>query len=486
MKEHLGIFWNRVVTYFGTMILSGIMGLIVWLIAIDQVNPLVTREYGESIPIVARGLDPSLMPVQDLSRESVRVSLRAPLQIWDNIQPRDVSAYIDLTNYAAGPHEVPIHVETADSDIVVTTIDRRLLRLQLDDVMTKTVPVRAAVMDNAEYGYAWDSPQVEPPTVTVVGPAQQVNQIVAAEAPVYLRGATSQVERLQTVNLLSRSDQTVSNVRAEPAAVDISIPVERWPGRRSVAVRVKLVGQPAFGYRLVRVTPDPSTVVLYGDALALDQVPGSVETESLSLEGATGDVRARLQLLLPEGVNASEGNSVAVHAEIVPIEDSRTVTLRPIVRGLGPNLRANFSPETVDIILSGPLTLMNSLGPDDIYASLDINGLEAGNYVIEPNVIGPAEIRTEGSLPETVEVVITSVITQTTPATNPGGTIPPPSNGTPEATMAGTPVAQPTVTSSPVSSSLPPATPADVPSMATSAQTVRETPTNQGVATPTP
>ncbi len=481
MKEHLGIFWNRVVTYFGTMILSGIMGLIVWLIAIDQVNPLVTREYAESIPIVARGLDPSLMPVQDLSRESVRVSLRAPLQVWDTIQPRDVSAYIDLTDYLQGPHEVPIHVETADSDIVVTTIDRRLLRLQLDEVMTKTVPVRAAVMDNAEYGYAWDSPTVEPPTVTVVGPAQQVNQIVAAEAPVYLRGATSQVERLQTVNLLSRSDQTVSNVRAEPAAVDISIPVERWPGRRSVAVRVKLVGQPAFGYRLVRVTPDPSTVVLYGDAMALDQVPGSVETESLSLEGATGDVRARLQLLLPDGVNASEGNSVAVRAEIVPIEDSRTITLRPIVRGLGPNLRAAFSPETVDIILSGPLTLMNSLGPDDIYASLDINGLEAGSYIIEPNVIGPAEIRTEGSLPETVEVVIASVITQTAPATNPGGTIPP-SSGTPAATMAGIPIAQPTVTSSPVSSSLPAATP----SMATSSQIVPETPTSQGVATPIP
>ena len=134
MKEHLRIFWNRLVTYLGTMILSGIMGLIVWLIAIDQVNPLVTREYSDSINIVTRGLDPTLMPVQDLSKESVRVFLRAPLQTWDTIEPRDITAYIDLSNYAKGPHEIPIHVETNNNDIVVTSVDRRLLRVQLDEV----------------------------------------------------------------------------------------------------------------------------------------------------------------------------------------------------------------------------------------------------------------------------------------------------------------------------------------------------------------
>ena len=466
MKAKLRTIWGLLVNYLGTMILSGIMGLIVWLIAIDQVNPLVTREYPDALPIEVRGLDPTLMPVQDISKESVTISLRAPQQTWDAIEPQNLLVYVDLTDYTKGPHEVQIHVDTSNRDIVVTTVDRRFLRIQLDDVMTKTVPVRVAVMDSAEYGYAWDSPTVNPPTLTVVGPAQQVNQVVEAEAPVYLRGATAQVERLQTVSLLNRSNQTVSNVQAEPAAVDISIPVERWPGRRSVAVRVKLIGQPAFGYRLVRVTPDPSTVVLYGDAAALDEVTGSVETAPLSLDGATGDVRSRLDLILPDGVNASEGNNVAVIAEIVPIEDSRTVTLRPIVRGLGENLKAAFSPETVDVIVSGPLTLMNSLSSDDIYATLDINGLQPGNYVIEPNVIGPDNIRTEGILPETVEVAISSLLTPT--LTAPGsGTIPPVSNTTPEAGPSPSPPEMSTATG----------TPADLSVTATHLPSVTATPT---------
>lgn len=429
IKEHLRTLWQAVVNYLGTMILSGLMGLIVWLIAIDQVNPLITRDYGDSIPIEARGLDPTILPVQDLSRENVRVHLRAPQKTWEEIQPQDIVAYVDLSGYEKGAHEVPIQVEATDRDIVITSLDRRMLRIQLDDLMTKTVPVRVTVLDSAEYGYSWDLPTVSPEMVTVVGPAQQVRQVAVAQAPVYLRGATTQVERLQTVTLLNRLDQATTNVRAVPAAVDIVIPVERWPGRRAVAVRVKLVGQPDYGYRLVRVTTDPSNVVLYGDATMLEQVPGFVETAPLSLDGATDDIRARLELILPEGINASEGNSVAVNAEILPLEDSRTLTLLPILRGLDPTLRAEFSPETVDVILSGPLTALNSLGSDDIYVTLDASGLLPGSYVVEPTVIGPAEIRTEGILPETVEVVVRSLLTSTLTTT---GTIPSVATATPE------------------------------------------------------
>lgn len=423
MKVHVSQLWRDIFRSLGTFILACIMGLIAWLIVIDLANPLQTRYYPDALNIEARGLAPGLMPIQALSQETVRIQLRAPELRWPNINADDINVFVDLSGYAAGAYELPIQVETASTDLEVMNVDRRVLRVQLDEVMTKTVAVQATVMDSAEYGYSWETPVVEPVTVTVTGPAQKVSQVVSAEAPVFLRGATTQVERLQTVNLLNRLGQVVENVSARPTTVDISIPIERWPGRRTVAVRVKLEGEPALGYRLVRVTPDPSNIVLYGDATALDQVPGYIETAPLSLDGAITDIRARLDLLLPDGVNASEGNSVTVNAEILPIEGGRTITLRPFVRGLTENLEADFSPETVDVIISGPQTSLSSLESDDILVTLDVNGLSPGSYSITPNVIGPSEIRAEGSLPETVEVVITSTLTDTEFLG--GGTIPP-------------------------------------------------------------
>lgn len=411
MQQRLLSLWKHLVAQVGTLVLSGIMGLIVWLIAINSINPLVTRAFPESIPVEVHGLAPTLMPLQDLSKETVRLTVRAPEKSWESLQSRNLQAYIDLTGYEKGAYDVPIVIESTDKNVHITEMQRRQLRIQLDEVITKTVTVHVSVMDDAEYGYAVEDPVVEPSSLLIRGPAQLVNQVIVAEAPVYLRGATAQVERIQTVQLLNRQDQPVPNVLAEPSAVEVTIPVERWPGRRSVAVRVKLVGSPAEGYRLGRVTPEPSSVVLYGNAVALEQVPGYVETAPLSLDGATDEIRARLELILPAGVNASDGNAVAVIAEVLPIEDGRKVTLRPIVRGLTPGLHAAFAPDTVDVILSGPSTALTSLGPDDVYAILDVNGLLPGSYVIKPDVARPEEIRNEGVLPETVEVVITALVT---------------------------------------------------------------------------
>ena len=456
MQQRLLSLWKRLVAQVGTLVLSGIMGLIVWLIAINSINPLVTRTFPESIPIEVRGLAPDLMPLQDLSKETVRATLRAPEKNWESLQSRNLQAYIDLTGYTKGAYDVPIEIVPDDKNVHVTEMQRRQLRIQLDEIITKTVDVHVSVMDSTEYGYSWETPVVEPSSLLIRGPAQLVNQVVVAEAPVYLRGATAQVERIQTVQVLNRQDQPVANVLAEPAAVEVTIPVERWPGRRSVAVRVKLVGSPATGYRLGRVTPEPSNIVLYGNAAALEQVPGFVETAPLSLDGATAEILVRLELILPDGVNASDGNTVAVVAEVLPIEDGLTMTLRPIVRGVGLGLQATFAPDTVDVILSGPLTSLNALGSDDVYAILDVNRLLPGSYVIKPNVAKPEEIRNEGVLPETVEVLITSLVTPNSTATITSPlTATAPVTGTPlltltegvtTATMGATPDVSPTIT----------------------------------------
>ncbi len=53
------------------------LALIVWLIAINQQDPLVQGEYSERVPVTVRGLGQGLQPVQDAGKETVRVVLRA-------------------------------------------------------------------------------------------------------------------------------------------------------------------------------------------------------------------------------------------------------------------------------------------------------------------------------------------------------------------------------------------------------------------------
>ncbi len=265
----------------------------------------------------------------------------------------------------------------------------------------------------------------------MTGPETQVSQVNVARVEVSLGNAKSQVERNQTVMLLNAEGQTVPRATANPNLVHVVVPVEQWPGRKEVAVRVNLVGQPAAGYRLSSVRVNPSTVVLLGNADVLAQVPGFVETEPVMLADATEETQRRVQVMVPQGVTVLEGTAVDVTVAITPIEGGTTVRQTPVIQGLGSGMEATVALDTVDVILSGPLPSLEALGRDDVFVLVDLTGLLPGNHIIKPRVVVPTGIQAAGVIPETIEVVITNVTTPTVEPTSDvmTGTVPPGPSG---------------------------------------------------------
>jgi YbbR domain-containing protein len=427
--------WRRFIEQINTLALSILLGFIVWFVAINQENPIVQATYSERLPVTVRGLPEDLLPIQDLSRETVQVVLQAPQESWNNLEASDFTAYIDLTGLEPGIHDVEVDVDVVDPRVRVVGVQRPALRVQLDRVVNKDVPVRVEIVDTTAFGYEWQPPVVEPMTVTVTGPETQVAQVTSARAEVSLGNAKSQVERNQAVAPLNVENQTVPRVTANPSIVHVVVPVEQWPGRKEVAVRVNLREQPAAGYRLSSVRVNPSTVVLLGNADVLAQVPGFVETEPFSLADATGEIQRRVQVIVPEGVTVLEGTAVDVTASITPIEGGTTIQQRPVIQGLGPGLDATVALDTFDVILSGPLPFLEALGPDDVFVIVDLTGLLPGNHVVTPRVVVPTGIRAVGVLPATIEVVITAASTPvigSTPVVT--GTVTPQPEETPDTT----------------------------------------------------
>jgi hypothetical protein len=70
------------------------------------------------------------------------------------------------------------------------------------------------------------------------------------------------------------------------------------------------------------------------------------------------------------------------------------------------NYSSTISPDTVDILLNGPLPQLNSLTENDIRVELDVTGLPPGVHQLTPTVRVPegSGITAQSILPATIQV----------------------------------------------------------------------------------
>ncbi|MHB8807943.1 MAG: hypothetical protein ACYC59_10235, partial [Anaerolineaceae bacterium] len=100
---------------------------------------------------------------------------------------------------------------------------------------------------------------------------------------------------------------------------------------------------------------------------------------------------------------------------VSPIQGSITLNNSTIeLVGLNPEYSVVISPEIVDVILSGPLPILDDLNASNVRVILDITDLQPGTYQLNPRVeIDKVELLVESILPETIEVIISIPPTET-------------------------------------------------------------------------
>ena len=131
---------------------------------------------------------------------------------------------------------------------------------------------------------------------------------------------------------------------------------------------------------------------------------------------AGANIEERVPLVLPVTVTAATNQGVVVRIGIEPIESSVTMTLKPAIQGLDPTLQIDaLSPETVDVILQGPLPRLTTLDSQNVVATLDMSAFGAGVHAVIPVLLLPEGVTLKTLLPETVQVTVSLAPTPTAP-----------------------------------------------------------------------
>jgi YbbR domain-containing protein len=193
----------------------------------------------------------------------------------------------------------------------------------------------------------------------------------------------------------------------------VRIPIELSIRYRPLVVKVVLTGEYAPGHRITEISVDPSSVTVFGAPGIVAALPGFIETEPIDLEGAQADVVAYPSLNVPPNVSVIMDEQPVVTVSIEPIQSSQTVVITPEIQGLDPGFTCTVSPATVEVILSGPLPLLEALETDDARVVLDLFDLPVGTHQIEPQIVVPEGVTAQSVNPATVQVEILAAPTPT-------------------------------------------------------------------------
>ncbi|MCJ7661059.1 MAG: CdaR family protein [Anaerolineales bacterium] len=398
------------------LILSFVLALVVWISAVTASDPNV--ELTRTVPIEIVGQEPDTLMVGSIPTQA-RVTMRAPSSVWDRMSSVEnaVRTWIDLTGLGDGSHVVlvQIYINEVFRPVRLISLNPESVTVTLEEVISKDYMVKLEVKGEPTVGYQAGVAARRPSVVTVTGPESLISQVESVGATLDISDADETIRVNLPLRAVNTQGDIVPDVTITPATVEVTQPITLLGGYRNMVVKVVTVGRVAVGYKMTNVSVSPPNVVVFStDPQLVNNLPSFIETEPLDINGADDDIEALLSLVLPEGVSIVGDDKVLVQVNIAAIEGSITISLPVTVIGLLPTYSAEVSPDTVDVILSGPIPELDAITPTDIRAVVDVNGLELGTHQVEVDVDVLLEgVWVETVLPATVEVTIDLAMTPT-------------------------------------------------------------------------
>lgn len=390
-----------------SLLFAFVLALSIWMAGVSAADPIEERVFPTAIPI--RYTDPvdGLLVVGEPPKDA-RLTIRAPTSVWQALVGADFQLAADLTEHGPGSRSVALLATVNRPGARITEVNPGSVQVTLEEAAVKAVPVRVAITGEPASRYRVGTPLVEPTEVSVVGAESILETVVEAVLQVDLAGSEKNLDLVEDLTARDASGRLVRGVELQPNSGRVRIEISLPGGFRSLAVLPQLTDQVQAGYRVtnVEVTP-PTVVVSSSDPVAVETLPGFVQTEPISLAEAVEDISREVSVELPAGFSLVDQQAVLVEVTIEAIRSTITVN-RPVeVVGLNLGLYAQTAPSTLSVLLDGPLPILESLQADDVRVVVDLLGLGIGDHTVPVEVVILPQGVTVGTLlPETVEVRI--------------------------------------------------------------------------------
>lgn len=359
-----------------------------------------------TIPIVKTNQPTTAVLLSNLGNVT-NIRYFAPTDVADRLTGSSFTATVDLstaTPLAGTPFStVQVHVQAADPRVQVLDFDPQVVQVQLDPLISKSVPIKVDEGTPAT-GLQPQDPVVSASSVTVSGPASVVSLATMAIARVVIQPSGLDVDQEVPLVAVDALNNVLSPVRIDPETVRVQIRVGVQQ-TRTLPVGPKFSGVPSSGVQISSVSVNPSAVTVQGDADALSSLT-AIETGSIDLTGATGDLSRVVSLVLPAGITAVGPGTVVVTVHMTAIRASQTFSAGITLSGARDDRLYSLSVDQLLVTLGGTPAALAAVQGQSFSVTVDVDGLAPGIHVVTPTVNLPASLTLVGLAPQTISVTV--------------------------------------------------------------------------------
>lgn len=398
---------------FFTLFVALVLALTAWAFVIQQTNPTERPVY-EGVVLHLEDLPENLV-IMNNPPETISVQVQTTAQMLPSLDSEAFQAVASLADLPPGLQQVPVVVNTNLPQVEIMRVEPAVISVELAENISNPFSVTVVLQErtiSAAYQIV-SAPIASPDTAVVSGPKPLVDQVNTVQATLSVDNPTTSIQEIRPLLPLDAEGKRVDGVTVDPNQTQISLAVTRKRNARDVGIRAITTGTPPEGYWLSGLSVEPSVVTIQGDTAVLNEIGSYVDTLPVDISQATGQLTVDVPLAIPAEVEVitTEGvpvKTVTVVAQVTSRSGDLSLTREVELFNTAEGITVTVQPETIDLLLSGPLPILQDIEahPELVQVYINAAGLtEAQETEIEPEITVPEGLKVQ-LVPATVTVTV--------------------------------------------------------------------------------
>lgn len=298
-------------------IVSFVIAILLWFYVIIVVDPSVDISV-EDIPI--RFSNRTMLEERDLTvvgvdAEFLELEIKGSRKKIANIDNENVYATVDLSNITEkGQFSLPVSVSIPYEYEEITDKWPYNVNIVIDEVVTIEKVISLRTEGKVEEGYTPGKAKLLYDRVELTGASSVVESIAEVEVTLDYNDSSDEINVNEPLyfkdtkgNIVSLDNSLYNDVKMSFKSVPINCPVLKV---KTVPVRLDF----ADDEKQYRASVTPVNVTFFADAKIAEEIE-EIATEPIVVANSSEKQDLDVHLIVPEGVEMSDGNVVKVHVE---------------------------------------------------------------------------------------------------------------------------------------------------------------------------